>query len=142
MSKLPNNSDGFTLIESTIAVFILLVGLITVSAFFPFGLQIVGESQNVTFAANLTQSKIEELKQNTYDTLTTGTIEAKHHLSNDPTETLYNYQRQTVVETVDANLNVNATDVGLKKITVTVYWLSPITNAEQSYSMSSMVADY
>ena len=140
---LPTKSGmGFTLIESTIAIFILLVGLVAVMAFFPFGLQIVGESQNVTFAANLTESKIEELKQDTYDTLATGTIEAKHRLSSDPADTLYHYQRQTVIETVDTNLNVNSTDVGLKKITVTVYWLSPITKSEQSYSMSNMVANY
>jgi len=142
MLKSPNNHTGFTLIESTISVFILLVGLVAVIAFFPLGMQIVGDSHNVTFASNLAQSKIEELKQNTYDTLVTGTIEAKHRLSADTSDTLYDYQRQTTVETVDTNLNVSATDAGLKKITVVVYWLSPITNTEQSYTMSSLIADY
>jgi prepilin-type N-terminal cleavage/methylation domain-containing protein len=142
MLKSPIKPTGFTLIESAIAIFILLVGLVAVIAFFPFGIKIVGESQSETFAANLAQSKVEELKATNYDSLAVGTIEAKHRLSSDASDPLYDYQRQTIVQTVDSNLNTNATDVGLKKVTITVYWISSIAHAERSYSMSTLVSDF
>lgn len=136
------NKKGFTILEATIAIFILLIGLLAVVQLFPFSLKIIGDSSDLTIGSNLAVSKLEEIRGLTYDTVGTGTIETKQRLSSDPSSYLYNFQRQTVVTLVDSNLNASAGDVGLKEITVTVYWSSPVSTAEKSTSMSTIISSY
>ena len=150
MSKSMNNSKlrntklvrGFTLIESAIAISVLMVGLLAVLQFFPFAIKIIGDSQQLTVASNLVVAKLEEMSSLDYDLISVGTIEAKQALSGDTSSFLADYQRQTVVEYVDANLNSSQTDLGLKKITTTVYWLSPVGLNEKSTSGSTLLADF
>lgn len=134
-------SGGFTLIESAVAIAVLMVGLWAVAQFFPFSLKVIGDSQNITVASNLVVAKIEEISSLEYDTIITGTIEAKAPVSSDPSSYLNNYQREVVVELLDSNFNTTGVDVGLKKITVTVYWISPIGLVEKSTNSITIVAD-
>ncbi len=133
---------GFTLIESTIAILVLVVGLFAVIQLFPFNLKIIGDSQNLTTASNLALSKIEEIRSLTYDNIAIGAIEPKQRVSSDPTSYLYNYQRQTVVETVDGNLTSSGSDLGLKKATVTVFWRSPIGLKEKSIQITTLIVNH
>ena len=134
-------SGGFTLIESAVAIAVLMVGLWAVAQFFPFSLKVIGDSQNITVASNLVVAKIEEISSLEYDTIATGTIEAKAPVSSDPSSYLNNYQREVVVELIDSNFNITAIDIGLKKIIVTVYWISPIGLVEKSTNAITIVAD-
>ncbi len=136
------SGEGFTLIESTVAILIMLVAIIAVMQFFPFGIKIIGNSQSQTIASNLALTKIEELRALNYADITTGTIETKQRLSSDQTDFLYHYQRETTVETVDGSFNPAGSDVGLKKITVNVYWQSPIVNKEKSTQIQYVISDY
>lgn len=133
---------GFTLVESSIAIAILIIGLLAVVQFFPFGIQIIGNSNNRTIASNLALSKIEEVRSDIYDDISTGTLEAKQRISNDTDSYLYDFQRETIVELVDSDFNTSVSDVGLKKITVNVYWRSATIDEERSVSISSVVADF
>lgn len=133
--------EGFTLIESTIAIAVLMVGLWSVVQFFPFSLKVIGDSQNITVASNLVVAKIEEISSINYDSISTGTIEVKAPISADPTSYLNNYQREVVVELIDSNFNTTVTDIGLKKITVTVFWISPIGKVEKSTNSITVVSD-
>jgi len=135
-------SGGFTLIEATVAIMILVVGLLAVIQFFPFALRITGDSQNLTTASNVALSKIEELKEFTYDNISTGTIETKQRVSTDPDNYLYHYQRQTDIEYIDSYFNTSGADVGLKKITVTVFWQSPISSEEKSLKINTVISNY
>ncbi|MDD2807071.1 MAG: prepilin-type N-terminal cleavage/methylation domain-containing protein [Patescibacteria group bacterium] len=136
------NQKGFTILEATIAIFILLIGLLAVVQLFPFSLKIIGDSSDLTIGSNLAVSKLEEIRGLTYESIGTGTIETKQRLSSDQTSYLYNFQRQTVVTTIDSNLNTSVSDVGLKQVTVTVFWTSPVSTAEKSTSMSTIVSSY
>ncbi|NUM25170.1 MAG: hypothetical protein HUU49_00930 [Candidatus Buchananbacteria bacterium] len=142
MSKLLNSKSGFTIIESTIAILILLVAIFGIMQFFPLGIKIIGDSQSQTMASNIALSKIEEIRSLNYEDISTGTIEAKNRVSSDPASPLYNFQRQTTVETVDNNFNSSASDVGLKKITVTVFWQSPVVLKEKSTEIQYIISDY
>lgn len=137
-----HHPHGFSLIESLVALTILVVGLYAVVALFPLTIKITGDARNETTATNAALSQIELIRSITYDSLPIGTYEVKHRLSTDPTNYLYAYQRETTVETVDQNLASSQTDIGLKKISVTVYWQSPITQAEKSISFTTLVARY
>lgn len=133
---------GFTLIEATIAIFVLIIGLTAVTQLFPFSLKISGDSQNITTASVIALEKIEEMRASNYDDITVGTIEVKHRMSADPTNYLYNYQRETAVAAVDGNLNNSPTDVGLKKIIVTVFWQSPLKKtAEKSIQLTTLISE-
>lgn len=141
MLKSLNNSKGFTIIESAVAIAVLMVGLWAVVQFFPFSLKVIGDSQNITVASNLVVAKIEEISSTAYDSIDTGTIEVKAPISSDPSSYLNNYQREVVVELIDSNFNTTVTDVGLKKITVTVFWISPVGLVEKSTNSITVVSD-
>lgn len=142
MSKSVNNNHGFTLVEATIAIAVLLIGLLAVMEFFPFALRIIGDSQNITVAANASLAKLEELQSLSYDEIPVGTIEVKQRVSTDPNNYLYQFQRQTVVETIDSDFNSSAIDVGLKKITVTTFWPSQLGADEKSYEINHVISDF
>ena len=134
--------NGFSIIEGTVAIVILIIGLLAVIQLFPFALRIIGDSQNLTTASNIALAKIEEISSMGYDNINTGTIETKQRVSSDPNIYLYNYQRQTTVEYVDSDFDSSPTDVGFKKITVTVFWQSPIGSTEKSIEINSLVSNY
>jgi Tfp pilus assembly protein PilV len=142
MSKSPTKKNGFTIIEAVVAFVVLIIGIFAVMQIFPFSLKLVGDSQSTTNASIIGLEKIEELISLGYDDISTGTIEAKHRLSDDDTNYLYDFQRQTVVQTVDSNLNPSGSDIGFKKITVTVYWRSTIRSTEKSIEMNSLISKY
>ncbi len=133
---------GFTLIEATTALIILIVGLLAVMQFFPFALKIIGDSQNLAIASNLALSKVEEIRSLAYSDINVGTIETKQRLSDNPGNYLYSFQRQTVVEYVDSSFNPSVSDVGFKKITVTAFWQSPVITKEKSTQLNIIVSNY
>lgn len=142
MFKLLTDHRGFTLVEATVAIAILMLGFFSVIQFFPFGLQIISDSQNVTTASSIALSKIEALSSLNYEDLSPGVVESKQPVSNDSTSYLSHYQRQTVVETVDSDFNSSVSDIGFKKITVTVYWISPVGKREKSTQLATIITDY
>lgn len=142
MSKSANKKTGFTLIEAAIAIFILLVGLLAVSEFFPLGLRVISDSQNLTTATNIALSKMEELRSLSYDEIGLGIVEAKQTVSSDPASYLYRYQRQTTISLVDSDLNPTDSGIGLKKITINVFWHSLIGAKEKSIEIYSLFSEY
>jgi len=132
--------SGLSLIEIMVALAILVVAFIGLVQSFPFGLSITKTAEGVTMASYLAQGKIEELLSLGYDNIETGTIEAKHRLSDDETNYLYFYQRQTEVSYVDGDLVESVEDVGMKKISVTVYYTSALSKTEKSYNISTLLS--
>ena len=130
------------MIEALVAVIILVIGLMAVTQFFPFSLKVTGDSQSITTASVIALEKIEEIAALNYDDVAVGIIEAKHQVSSDPNDYLYHYQRQAVVQTVDSDFSDSPTDVGLKKITVTVFWQSPVRSTEQSIQFNTLISKY
>lgn len=60
------NNKGFTLIEITIALLILAIGLVGILALFPVGFDASGRAANITEATFLAQERIEDLKREGY----------------------------------------------------------------------------
>lgn len=133
---------GFGLIEATISIALLTIGLFSIIQFFPFSIEIVGDSQNLTTASAIALSKSEEIISLDYDDVTTGTYEVKQPVSTDTDSYLSHYQREVIVETVDGDLNTSGSDLGLKIVTITVYWLSSIGTVERSTQIQSLIANY
>jgi hypothetical protein len=71
-----------------------------------------------TIAHFLAQEKIEELAGTDYSSLTIGSWELEDPVGGSG---FGNYRRQVEVENVDQDLNPSATDVGYRKLTVTVF---------------------
>jgi len=137
--KLLKQQDGLSLIEIIVAFTILAVAFIGLVQAFPFGLSINKEAENTTGASYLAQDKIEELNSLGYSNVNVGTIEEKHRLSLDPSNYLYNYQRETVVSYVDSNLSEVGEDQGMKKISVTIYYINAVSKMEKSYSIVTLI---
>ncbi len=120
------------MLEVTITISIILIGLLSISRIFPISLKASKSAEENTVASNLAQAKIEELFSIGYDNINTGTIEAKHRLASDPENPFYAYQRETKIEYVDSNLNTSLVSTGIKKATVKVYWSNAVSGNEKN----------
>lgn len=138
--KFFNNQTGLSIIEVMVAFSILVVAFTGLAQSFPLGLSISKTAENVTIASYLAQGKIEELISLGYDNINVGVIEAKHRLSENPADYLYDYQGQIEVNYVDSNLNNSADDTGMKKILATLYYTDSISKAEKDYKIITLIS--
>lgn len=129
-----------SLIETMVALLILMVAFIGLIQSFPFSQSIVKTAENSTKAAYLAQNELEQLLALNYDDIPMGTIEVKQRLSADPTNYLYYFQRQTVVSYLDGNWQSSDSDTGMKKISITVYYTNSISKQENSYNISALAS--
>lgn len=135
-----NSQRGLSIIEALLAVAVLMIGVLVAINIFPPALKISKNAEQETIAANLAQAKIEEMFSLGYDNISIGTIEAKHRLAASEANPFYFYQRQTTVTYVDSNLNVSGSATGLKKITVTMYWITPHLGVEKNLPVSVLIS--
>lgn len=140
MSNFANNESGFTLVEIMVAFFVLTVGLVAVSGTFPVGIKVGSESENQSTVSYASQQKLEELISKPYSEIATGTIEAKHVFSDDPTSDLYKLKRETIITLLDQNFNSTTTDIGLKKATVNVYYTNSVSKLEKKISSYLLIS--
>jgi len=128
--------------EAIVSIFVVGIGMIAVSQIFPFAMRIIGDSQQTSIASNLVIAQIENMQSINYDDISVGTFEVKHRLSEDSSNYLYPFQRETSVSYIDSDFNDSVTDVGYKKIVVTVYWQSALSRNEKSVSTTILSAKY
>ncbi|KKQ61326.1 MAG: hypothetical protein US81_C0007G0006 [Parcubacteria group bacterium GW2011_GWE2_38_18] len=133
--NIKNNNRGFSLLELITAFSIL--GLVTIALLqaFPFGLAANREAENNSVASYLAQQKIEELGSVAYSDIEVGIIEPKNSVVTHP-----GFQRQSEVSYVDGNMTEIASDLGLKKISTTIYYTSPQSPAEKIYNLTTLVS--
>lgn len=130
--------NGFTLVETATAVFILSVGICAVLIIFPLSLKIIRSSDLATRAVGLAQEKIEGLSSGYYESIPVGTA------SESLTGQFNMFTRQTIVDYVDpANgLAVSASDTSIKKITVIVSWNSLLSAGQQSITTNELISKH
>lgn len=133
---------GMSLIEVMVSFSILILVFVALAQTFPMAMAINKTSENATKASYLAQAKLEELNSLGYNNLSIGTIEAKHRLSNDAASYLYYFQRQTAVNYLDGNLQASASDTGLKKISVTIYYTDASSKAEKNYNTTTLISQW
>ena len=141
IKKLFLDKNGLSLIEVMVAFSILTVAFIGLVQAFPFGVAINKEAENITVASYLAQEKIEELISLGYGGISAGTAETKHRLSDDQSSYLYNYQREATVNYIDGNLSQVEIDEGMKKISVTVYYVNAISKTEKNYNITTIISE-
>ena len=112
-NKTPNAQSGFSLIETTIALLVMMVGALACASLFVFSLQNnVGGSERA-LAMAVAQQQLEQVRSVNYEdaTLTAGTT----------TSTVRNGERNYTVERTVANeTNSDGSAKQLKRITITV----------------------
>lgn len=133
---------GLSLIEIMVSFTIICTAFIVLIQFFPLSLSINKTAENITKASFLAQEKIEELYPSGYENIPVGTIESKHRLSDDQNNYLYYFQRQTVVNYVDNNLQDCLTDNGLKEISVTVFLINSILKIEKEFNVTTLISKH
>jgi Tfp pilus assembly protein PilV len=110
-NETPNSQSGFSLVETSIALLVMMVGALACTSLFVFSLQNnVGGSERA-LAMAVAQQQLEQIRSGDYEnaTLTAGTV----------TSTVRNGERNyTVQRTVTDDTNGSAKQ--LKRITITV----------------------
>lgn len=116
---------GFTIIEVSVALAILIFSITYLIVFLPTGIKSSSSARDKTVAVNLARTKIEEIISKPYSENAIGaTVEnSLSYLGDDFSK----YKRTTVINYVDQNLNNAVSDIGLKKAAVSVSWLDPLS---------------
>ena len=115
----PTTNSGFTLVEALLAIAILVIGVLGVIQLFPAGLNSTKMSKEETIATHLTQAKLEEYQAASYDSVAS---ENRARVSSDPNDQNYKYERQSIVTYINGDLTQSESDIGLKKVIVSVFW--------------------
>jgi len=118
-----------------------MIGILALVNLFPLAFKVNTLAKQSTVATNLAQAKIEEMFYLDYDNISIGTIEAKQRMSTDSDNPFYYYQRETIVEYVDGNLNTSATETGIKKITVNCYWDNALLLTEKNIQLAILISE-
>ena len=113
--------NGFTIIETTVAIGILAVGLLAVVQVFPFGTKMTRISRHITVANNIAQGIMDEELDQAYEDMPVGTS-AREKVSPNPNDPFYIYEKEITVEYINGDLDYSTTDLGMKKIIVKIYW--------------------
>jgi Tfp pilus assembly protein PilV len=111
--KTPNTQNGFTLIETTIALLVMMVGALACSSLFVFSLQNNVGGGERALAMAVAQQQLERLRSVTYEdtTLTAGATSS----------TVRSGERNyTVQQTIADETNAGGSAKQLKRITITV----------------------
>lgn len=135
-----HNQAGITLIEIMISITILAVGILGIVQVFPQGISTEKSIALASITEQLAQAKIEELMSFNYDSLNIGILENKVPINNDLSSPFYNFKRSVVVDLIDNNFNTTSTDIGLKKITVTIYQPENWSNLSQPLEITYLKA--
>jgi len=117
--------EGFTLIETLLAIFVLVVGIVGVVMMISLGLQTGTKAKMKNCASKLAQEKIEEVISESYEQATSSS-EDYGEISN----FVNYYDIQSSV--------ISDTDLGAKVIKVSVFWKAPPAFSEKSVIMESL----
>jgi prepilin-type N-terminal cleavage/methylation domain-containing protein len=130
--------NGFTLIETAVAVFMLSVGICGVLIIFPLSLKIIQSSNLATKAVGLAQEKIEGLSSDNYDDISIGTT------SENLASPFDMFTRQTVINYVDPTngMVVSLIDTGIKKAMITISWNSVLSIGQQSITINGLMSKH
>jgi prepilin-type N-terminal cleavage/methylation domain-containing protein len=126
---------GFTFIELILAILLFSFGIISVMQVFPLNRRLLSQSAMQTQASFLAQEQMERVRTRSYSELTVGQYEPRAFLPGTMGAFAAQFERNTVVTLIDGNHQVSFTDVGLKRITVTVYWTE--RNVNRTYVLTS-----
>lgn len=126
---------AFTFIELTLAVLLFSFGIISVIQVFPVNRRFISQSALQTQASFLAQEQVEKVRTVSYADLSVGTYEPRAFLPNGAGTFATQFERETTVSLIDDSYAATATDIGLKKVLVTVYWSEGAVN--RSYSLTT-----
>ncbi len=126
---------GFTFIELLLAIVLFSFGIISVIQIFPVNRRLITQSSMQTQASYLAQEQMEKVRAVAYADLNAGTYEPQAALPAGAGVFATQFERSTVVTLIDSNRATTVTDVGLKKIVVTLYWTE--NNLTRTYVLTS-----
>jgi Tfp pilus assembly protein PilV len=119
-----------------LSIFLFTYGMISVLQIFPVNRRLLEQSKFQTQASFLAQEQMEIVRSVSYASLTTGAYEARAFLPSGAGVFATQFERSTDVSLIDGTYAATNSDVGLKKIVVTVYW------AERSINRTYVLTSY
>ena len=140
MDLINKNPKGISLIEVMISIVVLSVGILGLLQAFPHGTSIEKDIELTTIGHHLAQSKIEEIISLNYAEVLTGLIEDNVQVDASPISNFYDFKRSTYVTLVDENIQTSETDIGMKKVLVTIFWPSTFKGSDRSTSITTLIS--
>lgn len=138
MKTAVHSTQGITLIEIMLSITVLAIGMLGLLQAFPRGTAASRIIELQVTANQLAQEKLESFGALAYEDIAVGTLENNVRVSVDSQSTFYDFLRTATVSLVDQNLAPSGTDLGFKKITVTITWPHPIGGSTGSNTLVTL----
>jgi type II secretory pathway pseudopilin PulG len=122
-SSRPLTRRAFTYIELLVALSLFFLGMVSVLQVFPLNRKYLNQSAHTSQAIFLAQEQVEKIRALPYTSVTPGTFEPRAAVGSGGTDPMNQFERQTVVQLINSTYAPSATDVGLKRVSVTVFWI-------------------
>lgn len=127
---------GFTLLESIVAISVLIIGLVAILQVFPLSFNIEQISRMRTKAALLAQGKMEEINSKSYQDIIIGS--ENEDVLPYPFE---KFSREITINYVDSELQDSLSDIGLKKVEIIISWESFLKLGGNSLKVISLITE-
>lgn len=128
---------GFTIAEILVAIVVFTIGILAVVQVFPLHRRLARVSEKATVANFFAQEQLENLFSLPYSDVTTGTYETRAPLA--ASGDFSQYERETLIELVDSTYQTSGSDLGLKKVTINVYFTE--NSQTRTESLVSLISD-
>jgi hypothetical protein len=114
-----------------------VVGIVSLLQAFPLGTYIESSSQMNSVANQLVQEKMEEINSQPYEAISIGTLEENYG----SIASFSAYKRSTVISYFNPSNPevVPVSDLGIKKMVVTVFWRSSLGPSEKQVQIASLI---
>lgn len=129
-------NKGFTILETMVAILILIIGITAVLQLFPLCTNIQKSNEMKNQAIFLAQEKMEEEIFQTYKNIQVGTV-----IESSISSPYERFSRETKITYLDSDLEEVELDLGLKKIEIIVQWKSVLKLAQASISIVNLAAE-
>lgn len=132
--------NAFTLIESILAISIIAIAFVAILNLFPFALKIENSSEMKTRAIGLAQAKLEEFYQKSYEEIKCAANNPPCQLEESIVPEDQAFKRVTSIIFVNPqnNYSESASDTGIKKVKVILYWKNPFSQTEDNFSITTL----
>lgn len=132
-----NKITGFTLVELLIAIFILTMGILGILAIFPMASKVEKDNRMLTIAIQLGQEKMEETLSQYYSEISVGAVVEGYG-----TITSFPFHKRLIrIGYYDPlNYATTDTDLGIKKIEMTISWRSSLGASEKNINIASITS--
>jgi len=128
---------AFTLLEVLFAIGIFTIGILSVFTLIPLSAKLSNATEKEVAASNLSQGIMDETINLGYEQIPVNDSGIVNYTDNTASPFI-GYKKRLIIDWVDTNLQASATETGLKRIKIIIYWKQ--NGSDKNYSLATLIS--